>query len=75
MSPNEPLEKRRLLLNERAAAQTLSLTPRALQAWRASGRGPKYVRISARCIRYRFQDLERWIESNLRENTADRGED
>lgn len=61
------------LLTEGEAAEYLRLTPRALQAWRYQGRGPRFVRISRRAIRYRLDDLERFIEENLRHSTSDPG--
>ena len=62
-----------ILVDERAAAEALRLTPRTLQAWRHRGGGPPFVRISARCIRYRIEDLERWAEARLRTSTSDMG--
>jgi hypothetical protein len=35
-----------------------------LHVWRCHGRGPKYVRVG-RSIRYRLQDLQAFIESNV----------
>lgn len=61
------------LLTETEAAQYLSLTKRALQAWRCQGRGPRFVKVSARAIRYRLSDLETWVEGRLRRSTSDSG--
>jgi predicted DNA-binding transcriptional regulator AlpA len=55
-----------ILLDERAAAAALGVTPRALQEWRRRGEGPQYVRISRRCIRYRPEDLKDWAADRLR---------
>ena len=55
-----------ILLDERAAAAALGMTPRAMQEWRRSGGGPQYVRISSRCIRYRPEDLREWAAERLR---------
>ncbi len=52
-----------VLLNEKQLSQLLGVTPRALQSWRQCGRGPIYVRISSRCVRYRLSDIEDWLES------------
>ena len=41
----------------------LSLKPTTLNQWRWSSKGPKYVRIEERTIRYRHQDLQHWINS------------
>ena len=53
------------LLNEEQAAKVLNVAQRTLQAWRFQGKGPAFVRISSRCIRYRRPDLEAWIDSHL----------
>jgi predicted DNA-binding transcriptional regulator AlpA len=62
-----------LLVDERAAADALGLTPRTLQAWRARGEGPPHVRVSSRCVRYRPQDLEDWAAERVRSSTSDPG--
>ena len=61
------------LLTEIEAAEYLQLTRRALQAWRCQGKGPKFVKISARAVRYRQGDLEQWVEDRLRSSTSDPG--
>lgn len=53
------------LLNEKAVAHFLDVTIRALQRWRSVGEGPPYVKIG-RCVRYRPEDLEVFITSNLK---------
>lgn len=50
-----------VLLRPPEAARLLGVTTRALDAWRAQGRGPRFVRVSSRCIRYRRRDLLDWI--------------
>lgn len=59
------------LLNEKAAAEWLQLAPRTLQLYRQRGDGPRFVRISKRCIRYRLQDLEEWTAERLRSSTSE----
>ena len=61
------------LMTETEAAEYLRLTPRALQSWRTQGRGPRFVRISARAVRYRVVDLKNWVEGRLRSSTSDPG--
>ncbi len=63
------------LLTEGEAATYLRFTRRALQAWRCQGRGPRYVKISARAVRYRLEDLEQWIAERLRSSTWDRDDE
>lgn len=59
------------LLREEQAAALLGFTPRALQDWRMRGSGPRFVRISARAVRYRRADLFAWAESLVRSSTAE----
>jgi len=59
--------------SEKQTAKLLGLSPKTLQKLRIIGGGPKYVRISSRCIRYRAVDLQTWQESRLRESTSDPG--
>jgi len=58
------------LLNEKQAASILCYTQRALQNWRVRGGGPRYVKVSARSIRYRRRDLTSWVEKRLRAHTS-----
>lgn len=60
-----------VLMKESQAAKILCVSPRALQKWRSNGRGPPFVRISARCIRYRMKDLAKWTTDRLRQSTSD----
>ncbi len=63
-----------ILVDERAAAAALGLTPRTLQAWRHAGGGPPFCLISSRCVRYRVADLESWAADRVRTSTSDAGE-
>jgi predicted DNA-binding transcriptional regulator AlpA len=60
-------------MTEKQASSFLGFSVRTLQTWRVRGGGPQYVRISARCIRYRPCDLQEWVESRLRTSTSDPG--
>ena len=59
------------LVNESEAAGFLGYSVRALQGWRVKGGGPKFVKVSARSIRYRRRDLIEWAEARLRSNTSE----
>ena len=59
------------LINENEAAGFVGYTIRALQGWRVKGGGPKFIKVSARSIRYRRRDLIEWAESHLRSNTSE----
>jgi len=63
----------KLLLTEAEAAKALGFARRRMQEWRLRGGGPRFVRVSARAIRYRIADLEAWAEARLRTSTADPG--
>lgn len=68
---NTLINKDKNLLPEREAADFLGVTSRCLQAWRYRGGGPRFVKISSRCIRYRQRDLREWTEARLRSDTSE----
>ena len=72
MESGENLES---LVRQEKAAIILEVTPRCLENWRHRGGGPNFIRISARCIRYRRSDLNKWIAERVRTSTSDRGTD
>ena len=59
------------LINESEAAGFIGYTIRALQGWRVKGGGPKFIKISAKSIRYRRRDLIEWAESRLCAHTSE----
>lgn len=59
------------LIGENEAALFIGYTVRALQNWRVRGGGPRFVKVSARSIRYRRRDLIAWSESLLVSSTSD----
>lgn len=59
------------LINEHEAASFIGHSVRTLQKWRVTGQGPKYVRISARSIRYRRRELINWCEVRLQRHTGE----
>lgn len=58
------------LMNENEAADVLCYSVRALQNWRHRGGGPDFVKVSARSIRYRRADLNKWIADRTVSNTS-----
>ena len=58
------------LLSSTQASARLGVSPRTLDGWRVRGGGPPFVRLSARAIRYRPEDLDRFISERLRANTS-----
>ncbi len=61
------------LLTETDVANRLAVTKRCLQAWRYRGGGPRFVKFSARCIRYRPDDIAEFVEGRIRASTSDMG--
>lgn len=59
------------LVNENEAAAFLGYTTRALQNWRVRGGGPRFVKVSARSVRYRRRDLILWAEARLVSSTSE----
>ena len=58
------LDKNCEFLTTQQAANFLSLKPTTLHQCRWSGRGPKFIRLGTRSIRYRLEDLLNWIDSS-----------
>ncbi|MFH1490300.1 MAG: helix-turn-helix domain-containing protein [Pseudomonadota bacterium] len=56
------------------AAKILDVKKSTLEAWRCRGGGPPFVRYG-RAIRYREEDLNLFIESNVRRNTSENSVD
>ena len=59
------------LITEIAAAAFLDLERRTMQSLRQRGGGPRFVRISSRCIKYRRADLRTWSEARLVSSAAE----
>ncbi len=59
------------LIPEKRAAEFLGLSIKTLQKKRCTGDGPVFVRISARCVRYRRRNLIEWANSLARQSTSE----
>jgi hypothetical protein len=57
-------------LNTRAAARYIGLSKSTLEKARVYGGGPPFVRVTARAIRYRIEDLDAWMSQRLVLNTS-----
>jgi len=53
------------LLTTVDAAARISVKPSTLARLRRQGRGPRYIKISRKVVRYRPSDLARWLEKHL----------
>lgn len=61
------------LLNTKEAANFLGLSKAFLERDRWAGAKVPFIKISERAVRYRLQDLEKYIESRIRKSTSDLG--
>jgi predicted DNA-binding transcriptional regulator AlpA len=52
-------------------ATYLDVKPRTLEDWRLKGGGPAFVRMSSRAVRYRREDLDRWIAGRVVTSTSE----
>lgn len=58
------------LLCERDAAITLCIAPNTLQVWRSTGRyGLPFIKIGSK-VRYRREDLNKWLQDRTRSTGA-----
>jgi hypothetical protein len=65
-SPAEPR-----YLNEKQAAQYLTISPRTLQEYRLKGGGPRFVKVGRRKLAYDIHDLIAYMDANKRCSTSD----
>ena len=68
--PPEP--RLTVLLTEDEVAALLQVTVKAVQGWRYRGGGPRFVKVG-RCVRYRREDLQGFVQAALRTSTSDPG--
>jgi len=64
------VERTRELLDEKQAAEHLTVSPGTLSVWRSTGRyNLPFVKIG-RMVRYRVSDLDAWIAGRSRDTGA-----
>lgn len=49
------------LLSERQVAERLNISEVTLQEWRCLQKGPPFIRLGSRMVRYRESDIEAWL--------------
>jgi len=59
------------LLNTVGSANYLGLSRRTLEMLRITGGGPRYCRLGKRCVRYRLEDLDSWLNGRTFESTTE----
>jgi hypothetical protein len=58
------------LLDEKAAAALIQVSPGTLSVWRSTGRyGLPFIKIGAK-VRYKLGDLQAWLDSRYRSTGA-----
>jgi len=65
--PSDP----KALMDRPMAGRYLGVTARCLEKWAVTGEGPAFVRLSARCVRYRKADIDEWAEKRLVSSTSE----
>lgn len=53
------------LLTEEEVSKLIGVDRRTIQAWRYRKKGPRFVRFSCRCVRYRIKDINSFVSSHL----------
>jgi predicted DNA-binding transcriptional regulator AlpA len=61
-----------LVLKAEAVANWLGTTPGALAQMRYMGKGPKFIKLGGRSIRYRSSDVSAWLDAQTRQQTGER---
>ena len=61
------------LLDTVECARILGMHPQTLAAWRAQGRGPIFLKVGPRKVRYRVRDIDDWLDRNRRTSTRTGG--
>lgn len=52
------------LIPPKPVAELLGTTPQNLAQMRYRGTGPKFIKLGHRAVRYRWSDVEAWLEAN-----------
>ena len=63
------------LLTTKAVAEWLGVSCQFLEIARSRGHGPRFLRVSPSRIRYRRDDVLRWLEERAHRSTAEYADD
>jgi predicted DNA-binding transcriptional regulator AlpA len=58
------------LLTPKQVAENLSVSVKTLERWRMTGEGPRFCRLSPKVIRYLSGDIDAFVKSRAKRNTA-----
>ena len=56
------------LIDSAQLAQYLGAQVATVEGWRHKDMGPRYIKVG-RLVRYRTEDVEKWLKSNTRNST------
>lgn len=59
------------LASSKDVAEFIGVTSNALAKLRMDGNGPAFIRVGSRNIKYRWSDVEAWIDANTHTTTDD----
>lgn len=59
------------LLKEDQSAERMTVKVQTLRNWRHLGKGPPYIKVGGRAIRYSEEDIEAFLMSNRIEPTTE----
>lgn len=62
-----------LFLTTDEVVKRTGLSKRFWESRRITGDSPPFIRISTRAVRYRWDDVSKWLEARLRTSTKDQG--
>lgn len=65
-SGNQDRERRSALLTRVQAAEYLGMSEQTLRCWAVDGRGPVFIKLGTRSVRYRVEDIDRWLDEGKR---------
>lgn len=66
----QPLITTDRLMTATEAGELVAMTTGALAQLRFTGAGPKFVKLGARSVRYRREDIEEWVTGHVRTRTG-----
>ena len=59
------------LIDEHQAAAFLRVSVSTLRGWRVSGRGPRWIKLSGNCVRYRRRELIEHADAHCVRSTCE----
>ncbi len=74
LPPGQDTDYWHSLIDENDAAEFLGVTRRHMQGMRQRGGGPRFIRLSSRCLRYTRALLRSYALARIRSSTSDPGQ-